>query len=160
MRLTRSRLAERYRSSLLGPLWLFLVPLLLLAVYTFVFARVFEARWGAAGVGRGAVRARPVLWTHAVWADCRVPLRGAGLLPAYQSHLKQLVFPSEILAWVCLLTCGVRLCASLALLLIAYLITVGPLPFSAVAAPVTLVPIALLSLGCDLAVRFARRLRA
>lgn len=147
LRLTRSRIAARYRSSLLGPLWLFLVPLLMLAVYTFVFARVFEARWGAPGWGDApfALVLFCGLTLYGLVAECLT--EAPTLLTSYQSHIKQLVFPSEILAWVCLLTSGVRLCASLVLLVVAYVVTVGPLPESAIAAPLSLVPIALLTLG-------------
>lgn len=37
--------ASRYRGSVLGIFWSFIFPLLMLAVYTFVFSVVFEARW-------------------------------------------------------------------------------------------------------------------
>lgn len=36
----------RYRGSLLGWGWSLVTPLLMLAVYTFVFSQVFQARWG------------------------------------------------------------------------------------------------------------------
>ena len=39
-------LAARYRGSFLGYFWTFANPLLMLAVYTFVFGIVFKARWG------------------------------------------------------------------------------------------------------------------
>lgn len=38
-------LAVRYRGTLLGRLWPLLLPLLLLALYSFVFGAVFRARW-------------------------------------------------------------------------------------------------------------------
>ena len=37
----------RYQGSLLGLLWSFFNPVLMLAVYTFVFSVVFKARWNA-----------------------------------------------------------------------------------------------------------------
>src|ERR1035437_5290364 len=37
----------RYRGSVMGILWSFLHPVLMLAVYTFVFSVVFKARWSA-----------------------------------------------------------------------------------------------------------------
>lgn len=36
----------RYRGSMLGWGWSLITPLLMLAVYTFVFSQVFQARWG------------------------------------------------------------------------------------------------------------------
>jgi len=35
----------RYKGSLLGVTWSFFYPILMLAVYTFVFSVVFKARW-------------------------------------------------------------------------------------------------------------------
>ena len=47
----------RYRGSVLGLVWSFVQPLLMLCVYTFVFGIVFKARWGmdvASQGGKGA----------------------------------------------------------------------------------------------------------
>src|SRR5688500_17370119 len=42
----------RYRGSWLGLLWSFLHPVLLLAMFTFVFGVVFRARWPHGTTGR------------------------------------------------------------------------------------------------------------
>jgi len=44
--MTRREIAARYRGSMIGLAWLFINPLLMLLVYTFVFSVVFKARWG------------------------------------------------------------------------------------------------------------------
>lgn len=44
--MTRREVIGRYRGSVMGILWSFLNPVLMLAVYTFVFSVVFKARWG------------------------------------------------------------------------------------------------------------------
>jgi len=148
LRLTWTRLDSRYRGTWLGWLWLLAVPLLLLAVYTFVFSVVFHARWGVLP-GEGEAPFALVLLCgltlYGLFAEClnEAPV----LLDAYRSHLKQLRFPSEVLAWVCLLGAAVRLAASLLLLFVAYCIVVGPPPLSSLLVPVAVVPIALLSLG-------------
>src|SRR5512145_25243 len=46
MQLTRREVAARYRGSIFGLAWSFITPLLMLAVYTFVFSVVFKSRWG------------------------------------------------------------------------------------------------------------------
>ena len=43
--LVAQELAARYRGSLLGMAWPLLLPLLMLALYGFVFGVVFRARW-------------------------------------------------------------------------------------------------------------------
>ena len=45
VRLARREIEARYRGSVLGIAWSLLIPLVLLAVYTFVFSIVFKARW-------------------------------------------------------------------------------------------------------------------
>lgn len=49
LRLARREIDARYRGSVLGIVWAVLNPILMLAVYTFVFSVVFQARWGATG---------------------------------------------------------------------------------------------------------------
>ena len=39
-------ISTRYRGSVLGLIWSFAYPLMMLAVYTFVFGIIFKARWG------------------------------------------------------------------------------------------------------------------
>ena len=39
-------ISARYRGSVLGLAWSFAHPLMMLAVYTFVFGIIFKARWG------------------------------------------------------------------------------------------------------------------
>ncbi|MEM9372273.1 MAG: ABC transporter permease, partial [Planctomycetota bacterium] len=43
--MTTRDIATRYRGSMLGLLWSFITPLMMLAVYTCVFSVVFKARW-------------------------------------------------------------------------------------------------------------------
>ena len=43
--LIRREIAGRYRGSALGTLWSLVTPLLMLAIYTFVFGTVFKMRW-------------------------------------------------------------------------------------------------------------------
>ena len=43
---TKREVLGRYRGSFLGLLWSFFTPLFMLAVFTFVFSVIFQARWG------------------------------------------------------------------------------------------------------------------
>ena len=43
--LTRRGILSRYRGTFLGILWSLLTPILMLAIYTFVFGFVLEIRW-------------------------------------------------------------------------------------------------------------------
>lgn len=46
--LIKREIIGRYRGSMLGLLWSFFNPVLTLAIYTFVFSMVFQARAGSA----------------------------------------------------------------------------------------------------------------
>ena len=43
--LVKKDIMQRYQGSVLGMLWSFIVPILMLIIYTFVFSEVFQARW-------------------------------------------------------------------------------------------------------------------
>ena len=47
--LTKREIAGRYRGSLLGVLWAFLHPMVMLGVYTIVFRGALGMRWGREG---------------------------------------------------------------------------------------------------------------
>jgi len=150
LRLTASRLSARYRGTWLGWIWLIAMPLFLLGVYYFVFAEVFEARWGTSAASEDAPFALVLfcgLTLYGFFAEC--VNEAPTLLLSYENYLKQLRFPSEVLAWVSLLSAGVRVVASLAVLLLAYVLLVGAPPPTALLFPLALVPIALLSLGAS-----------
>lgn len=48
----RREVLGRYQGSLLGLFWSFFNPLFMLAIYTFVFSVVFNARWGSGNESR------------------------------------------------------------------------------------------------------------
>ena len=49
--LARQDLANKYRRSIIGPLWMLLTPLCLLGVYSLVFSRIFGIEWHASASG-------------------------------------------------------------------------------------------------------------
>ena len=59
----------RYRGAYFGVLWVFLNPLIMLAIFSFVFGQIFQARWPTQDASpRGATSATPSPWptpTHA-----------------------------------------------------------------------------------------------
>lgn len=96
MSLTKRELAARYKGSVLGILWAVLTPIVMIAIFTFIFAGIFHAKFG-----NNSSR-----WDYALYLFC-------GLLPwnAFQeavqlsattivSHsnlVKRVVFPLETL---------------------------------------------------------------
>ncbi|MEH3492404.1 ABC transporter permease, partial [Enterobacter roggenkampii] len=99
--LTKRDILQRYRGSTVGLAWSVITPLIMLALYTFVFSYVFQARWG-----KGEELPRDmyalILYTgmilHAQLAEClnRTP----GLMQNNSNYVKKVVFPLESLIWV------------------------------------------------------------
>jgi len=94
--LTKRELSARYRGSVLGFFWTLLTPLVMIAIFTIIFAGIFKAKFGASSSQ----------WDYALYLFC-------GLLPwtAFQESLqlssttivghanlvKRVVFPLETL---------------------------------------------------------------
>ncbi len=96
--LIRRDIAGRYRGSALGMLWPLVNPLLMLAVYTFVFSVVFTARWPLAEAqpqGMFALILYAGLLVHGLAAE--VLLRSPSAITAQVNYVKKVVFPLQIL---------------------------------------------------------------
>lgn len=145
--LARNRTQARYRGSLLGGFWVLALPLLMLGVYTFVFSVVLETRWSGPDVGPGhfplLLFAGLILFN--VFAECAN--EAPGLMQANQAYIKQVLFPSEVLAWVSLVTALWRCAASLGMLLAFYALVIGWPPLASAAGALALLPLAGLTLG-------------
>ena len=95
----------RYRGSILGLGWSFATPLLMLAVYTFVFVGVFKARWPGAESGGGGEFALQIFAGLLAFNFFSEVINRAPRLIVDQPNLvKKVVFPLEILPWVSVLS--------------------------------------------------------
>ena len=143
----RRDVLARYRGSLLGLGWSFLTPLLMLAVYTFVFRVVFKARWTGEATGdfEFALQVYAGLIVFSLFAE--VVNRAPRLVLEQPNLVKKVVFPLEILPWVAVLAGLFHLALNLVALLAAAAIARGGLPLSILALPLVLVPFVPLLLG-------------
>ena len=144
----RREVTSRYRGSMFGLIWSFLTPLLLLAIYTFVFGVVFQARWPglrAGSLGEFALVVFCGLVVLNLFGEC--VSRAPGLVVGSPTYVKRVVFPLEILPVVTVGSALVTTGASLAVLLAVRLVMERTLPWTVVLAPVVLVPLVLLTLG-------------
>jgi lipopolysaccharide transport system permease protein len=143
----RREIAGRYRGSLLGFGWAVLNPLLLLAIYTFVFSVVFRMRWDVPVDNRLAFAL--IIYTgmivHGFVAECMT--RAPTLVVDNRNLVKRVVFPLHLLPWSVLLVAAFHYAVGLVLVLAAVLVTTGTLPATAIALPLLWVPQALLALG-------------
>lgn len=139
----------RYRGSVMGLAWSFLSPLVMLAIYTFVFSYIFTtARWGgpvAGTTGGFAVVLFAGLVVHNLFAECIT--RAPGLILANANLVKRVVFPLEILPWTVMGSALFHALVSLVVLVLAQLAvghTLGP---TALLLPLVLVPLVLFTMG-------------
>ena len=145
--LVRREVVGRYKGSVIGLLWSFVNPVLMLIVYTFVFSVVFKARWTADSESK--TEFAMVLFTGLivfnVFAEC--VNRAPGLILANVTYVKKVVFPLEILPLVALGSALFHTCASLVVWLVFYLVFFGVPHWTIVLLPLMFLPLLLITLG-------------
>lgn len=147
---TKRLLAMRYAGSLLGPVWNLATPLLMLAVYTFVFGIVFKARWqmldpdldttGSYAVILFCGMATFNIFAETITGSARCVVDNANLV-------KKVIFPLEILPFAQMLCAAISGQAWFLLVLCAALCAGLPLHPSILLFPLALVPLMALSSG-------------
>ena len=146
--MTRREVAGRYKGSALGLAWSFFNPVFMLAVYTFVFSVVFKARWKVDGE-EGKTQFAMVLFVgiivHRLFSE--IINRAPGLVLANVNYVKKVVFPLEILPVVSLGAALFHSVVSLGVLLVALILFNGSLHWTALFAPLVLLPLIILTLG-------------
>lgn len=147
--LAKREIDERYKGSVAGMLWGFLIPIIMVLVYYFVFSVVFEARWGGERETdvNFALHLFSGLLIHTLLAEMLT--QGPSLILRNQSYVKKILFPLEILPLVCLLASLSNMSIGLCILLLGLAIDLGGLSWTIVLLPVVLVPFLtlLLALG-------------
>lgn len=148
--MTVREVISRYRGSVLGIAWSFFNPLLLLLVYTFVFTVVFQARWGSAETaiddrGDFSIMIFSGMIVHGLFSECFS--RAPTLITGNPNYVKKVVFPLEILPWVVMGSAVFHTLISIAVLIVAQLFFIGSVPWTALLAPFTLLPLSFLTMG-------------
>jgi len=146
--MTRREVLGRYKGSVLGLAWSFFNPVLMLAVYTFVFSVVFQMRWGL-GEEESKTQFAVVLFVgmivHGLLAE--VLNRAPGLILGNVNYVKKVVFPLEILPVVSMGAALFHSLVSFGVLLLAFALFNGFLHWTAVLAPLVVLPLVILTLG-------------
>jgi lipopolysaccharide transport system permease protein len=146
--LIRREVVGRYRGSAGGLVWSFVHPLLMLAVYTFVFAVVFKARWGTAQGESNSAFAVILfmgLIVHALFAECIN--RAPGLILSNVNYVKRVIFPLEILPVVALGSAVFHMVVSVLILMAFQWFLAGRIEPRALWLPAVLLPLMILTLG-------------
>lgn len=152
--LLRRNLEARYRGSVLGVIWSFAHPLMMLAVYTFVFGVIFKARWGVEALADNRASFPLILFCGmAVFNVFSESVNNStGVVTANTSYVKKVIFPLELLPICNVLTAFVFGLAWFALLLLGTAIFLGQLSWTMLLLPLPLASLLLFSAGTALLV--------
>lgn len=147
--LTRREILGRYRGSLIGVLWSFLTPLLMLGIYTFVFSVVFQARWG--GDTGSKTDFALILFAGLMIFNLfsETINRAPGLVLENANYVKKVVFPIEILPIISLGTALFHFSISFLVWLLFTLLFRGIPPATIFMLPIVLAPFFLIILGAS-----------
>lgn len=145
--MARREVMGRYKGSAMGVLWSFVNPVLMLAVYTFVFSVVFNARWSGGGGSKTefALVLFAGLLVFNFFSECinRAPM----LIISNVNYVKKVVFPLEILPVVVLGSAAFHFLVSLMVWLLFFVVFFGIPPVSMLWLPLVMLPLVLLTIG-------------
>ena len=146
--LIRQEVVGRYRGSLLGVAWSFVIPIVMLLIYTFVFSVVFKARWSGLEDGGRAAFAIVLFAGMAVFnIFSDVVMRAPTMIVANANYVKRVVFPLEILPIVQMGSALFHFAVSLLAWVIAAWWVLGSVPVTALLLPLVVGPMVLGTLG-------------
>lgn len=147
--ISKREILNRYRGSSAGIFWAFLNPMLMLAIYTFVFSVVFKARWSAEQESK--LEFALILFTGLmifnIFSECIN--KAPSLIIGNVNYVKKIVFPLEILPVISLLVSLFHFFISLSVWLVFYLIFFGIPTYKILLIPVILLPLVLYVLGAS-----------
>ncbi|MEJ6079953.1 ABC transporter permease [Vibrio sp. 1-Bac 57] len=141
-------LALRYKGSVMGMLWSFVNPLLMLGIYTFVFQHVFKAKWGvevANPIGYAVILFSGLV-LHMWFAE--VLTRAVSLISSNANFVKKVVFPLEVLPWVVLIASCIQFLAALIVLFAFMLFEGAEIGPQILLFPLAIFPFSIMLIGC------------
>jgi len=148
IQMIKREVVGRYKGSIMGLTWSFFNPVIMLAVYTFVFSVVFKARWGISNE-ESKTQFALVLFVgmivHGLFAEGLN--RAPGLILSNVNYVKKVVFPLEILPIISIGAALFHSIVSLGVLLVAFATFNEYINWTSVFIPLVLLPLVILTLG-------------
>jgi lipopolysaccharide transport system permease protein len=135
----------RYRGAMFGVLWIFISPLLMLAIFSFIFGQIFQARWPQQDTGMPFwLLLYSGLIAFNIFAE--TVSRSPTSVRSYPSFVKKIIFPVNILPVVPLGAALVHGGFNFLILIVALAWT-GHLHAGILLFPLLITPLVLLALG-------------
>jgi len=136
----------RYRGTMLGFLWAVVYPLMMLAVYTFVFGGMFNARWsGSRDMIDFVLMLYCWLIVHGVFSETLT--RSPAVVLSNPSYVRKVVIPLEFFPFTHLASAMFNILVGLGLLCIFLLIQHHAISVTALLGPLVLAPLPLFTAG-------------
>lgn len=140
-------LQASFRGSVLGFAWVVVIPLVLVALYTFVFGVILKSGWSRAP--RSALEV-PLIYFCGLMIFVffmEVVTRSAVVVREYSTYVTKIIFPVDILSVVVVGTALFKFVINLVLLVVFLLIVTGGVPVGILWLPVLMVPLILTAAG-------------
>lgn len=144
----KREISARYRGSFLGLLWSFINPMLMLAIYTYIFSFVFKIRLDhqmSEDKFAFALSLFSGLIIYNLFSECLS--QAPTLIQSHVNYVKKIIFPLEILPWTVLGAALFHASISFLILLIFFVMTGQSLHGSIVYLPLILAPLVFLIMG-------------
>ncbi len=149
IQMVRRSISARYKGTALGLIWSFAQPLMMLAVYTFVFGFIFKVRWGIEQSGISDIPFPLIMFcgmaTFNIFSESANI--SSGIVTANANYVKKVVFPLEILPFSVVITTLVFSLTWFVLLFLGILLYAQQLQWTMLLLPITLFPLILFSCG-------------
>lgn len=148
MQMTIREVVGRYKGTFFGLVWSFFNPVLMLAIYTYVFSSIFNARFGN-DHDESKLQFAVILFVgmivHGLFSE--VLNQTPTLLISNVNFVKKVIFPLEVLPVISLCTSLFHSVISIIVLLVVYAVVNGNIHLSAVFIPLILFPLVTITLG-------------
>lgn len=147
-KLVKMHIAGLHKGSVLGFIWLFFQPILMLTIYTFVFSFIFNARWGSA-IEQSRSEFALILFAgliiHGFLAE--ILNQSPHIILRHVNYVKKVVFPIEILSITNIISTAVISVFGIITLIIGNIIINQSIFITVIFLPLVLLPFCFLMLG-------------
>ena len=147
--MTKREVVGRYKGSAMGLAWSFFNPIVMLAVYTYVFSEIFKTRWVGSGADESRTQFALILFVGMIVQGlfAEVFNKSPGLIISNVNYVKKVVFPLEVLPVITLGAALFHSFISFVVLLVAFFVFTGSIHWTGIFIPVVIFPLIILILG-------------
>ena len=147
--LVRRNIEGRYKGTMMGLIWMVVTPLVMLAVYTFVFGVVFKMRWTSGGFGDSKAAFSLLLFCGMMVFNIFSESVNSSvtIVTGNPNYVKKVVFPLELLPVSAVVSACFFGLIWIGILFLGIVLFMHKLCLTAVCLPLILIPLVLFSLG-------------